>query len=515
MFKLPLCVLLLFLLAFSSALADAPNTMNYQGLLTDGDSAVANGGYSVVFTIYDAPALGNSKWTETRVVTTVSGLFTVVLGTVTPIDDTVFNGTGRWLGVKVEADAEMTPRTALATVPYAARIATVDGASGGTITGATVVTGNDGGNQLSVTNTGLGRGGFFQISNGANTEAAVQGTHVGAGPGGSFFSDGGGPGIVASATGGTAADFQGRVQVGGDIDVDFGLDSVLQADASLNILRNWGADGNGENWRLWGASFGQLLLHGTGVSNSIMAEVSGAASGGEIELHDATGADYIKLDGGETGDNSAVLAVGAVNSQETSNETGLSSNSSSSDNISSTVTVVLRTITCPAAGYVLATGTGYLETSHSMGGYSNSQMWLSDSTGYWFAEPVVEFRVSGNAPSGGYEAPYAIQEVFPVSAGPKTIYLRGSSNVLTNAHNNVLTLVYIPTAYGTIASSEVAEMGGRPAEGAQDVRAEQAEAKQFDVERIQKEIALQQDQLAKLAQQVEQLQTVADSPADE
>ncbi len=47
--------------------ADAPTAMNYQGLLTDaGGTPVANAGYSVVFTIYDAASVGSSKWTETQ-----------------------------------------------------------------------------------------------------------------------------------------------------------------------------------------------------------------------------------------------------------------------------------------------------------------------------------------------------------------------------------------------------------------------------------------------------------------
>ncbi len=119
-----------------SVYADAPTTMNYQGLLTDGGgSPVADSSYSVVFTIYDAAAVGNSKWTETQNVTTTSGLFAVLLGSVNPVMDTVFNGTTRYLGIKIETDAEISPRTALVTVPYAFRVATVDGATGGNIGG--------------------------------------------------------------------------------------------------------------------------------------------------------------------------------------------------------------------------------------------------------------------------------------------------------------------------------------------------------------------------------------------
>ena len=68
--------------------------LNYQGRLTDASSdPVADAIYSVVFTIYDDPTAGTSVWTETQNVTTSGGSFSVLLGSVTPILDTVFIGT--------------------------------------------------------------------------------------------------------------------------------------------------------------------------------------------------------------------------------------------------------------------------------------------------------------------------------------------------------------------------------------------------------------------------------------
>ncbi len=119
----------------ASLLAQAvPSTMNYQGRLTDpSGNPVADGPYSVLFTIYDASTLGNSKWSETRTILVKDGLFSIVLGLLTPIPDSVFNDANRFLAVKVGADAEMTPRTKLNTVPYAMKVASIDSADGGTI----------------------------------------------------------------------------------------------------------------------------------------------------------------------------------------------------------------------------------------------------------------------------------------------------------------------------------------------------------------------------------------------
>ncbi len=112
-----------------------PKLINFQGVLKDGSgNPVANGAYSVTFTIYDDPSAGNVLWAETSSVSTTSGLFTVLLGSLNPVPDSAFQDTTRYLGVKVGADPEMTPRQQLVSLSYAYRVSSVDGASGGTIT---------------------------------------------------------------------------------------------------------------------------------------------------------------------------------------------------------------------------------------------------------------------------------------------------------------------------------------------------------------------------------------------
>lgn len=115
--------------------AETPNLVSYQGLLTDNAGNPLAGTYSVTFTVYDAAAVGNSKWTETQSVTTdPRGLFSVMLGSVAPMSDTVFNGSARYLAIQVSGDPEMSPRTRIVSTPFAYRVHTVDGAAGGKIT---------------------------------------------------------------------------------------------------------------------------------------------------------------------------------------------------------------------------------------------------------------------------------------------------------------------------------------------------------------------------------------------
>jgi hypothetical protein len=72
-----------------------------------------------VFTIYPDKTGGNALWSESKQITLDDGFFSTTLGDTTQIPLTVFNGTTRYLGIKVGSDPEMTPRQPLSSVPYA------------------------------------------------------------------------------------------------------------------------------------------------------------------------------------------------------------------------------------------------------------------------------------------------------------------------------------------------------------------------------------------------------------
>ena len=134
--SLTVIVSLVFLAVASIARAEVPAMMHYQGFLTDEEGEPLNDTLSMTFTIYPDPDEAIVLWTETQAdVIVTNGLFHVLLGSVNPIVDTVFAETERWLGITVAPDPEIVPRTRLVTVPWAFRVSTVDGASGGTISG--------------------------------------------------------------------------------------------------------------------------------------------------------------------------------------------------------------------------------------------------------------------------------------------------------------------------------------------------------------------------------------------
>jgi len=119
--------LTLTLFAAGGALA-VPHTITYQGLLSD-DGDLVTGSRSVTFRIYGTSTSGTSLWEEVQSVDFDNGAFGVILGSVTPIPASVFDGSRRWLSVTIESGSEMLPRPEIVSVGYAFHAETADDAA--------------------------------------------------------------------------------------------------------------------------------------------------------------------------------------------------------------------------------------------------------------------------------------------------------------------------------------------------------------------------------------------------
>jgi len=99
--------------------AQPPNTMNYQGYLTDSSGNPLNGAYNLVFSLYDAASGGNQQWGPEahNGVPVNKGLFHVVLGQSVPLYPSVFNR-ALFLDVTVNGTV-MSTRQPVRTVAYA------------------------------------------------------------------------------------------------------------------------------------------------------------------------------------------------------------------------------------------------------------------------------------------------------------------------------------------------------------------------------------------------------------
>ena len=102
-----------------------PHLINYQGVLTDDVGNPLDDSYDLTFSIYRYSTEGSPLWTETHTAISVQdGIFNVILGSDSPIPDSVFEWSMAYLGIKIGAGAELTPRTRFTSTAYAYRAET-------------------------------------------------------------------------------------------------------------------------------------------------------------------------------------------------------------------------------------------------------------------------------------------------------------------------------------------------------------------------------------------------------
>lgn len=102
--------------------AGAPSLISYQGYLEQSEGQPFTGAATLTFAIYAAPNGGAPLWQESQSGVPVSaGFFSVLLGSVTPLQADTFSGPERYLQVTVDLGAGPTvlPRQRLASAPYA------------------------------------------------------------------------------------------------------------------------------------------------------------------------------------------------------------------------------------------------------------------------------------------------------------------------------------------------------------------------------------------------------------
>ncbi len=115
----------ILLLLVSTALAQIPRAISYQGVLTDKKGvAIADGDHLLTLTLYPTRTGAITVYSKTATVTTKNGLFSILLDS---IPATALFDKQYYLGISIEGGTELTPRTPLASAPYALNV----GSSGG------------------------------------------------------------------------------------------------------------------------------------------------------------------------------------------------------------------------------------------------------------------------------------------------------------------------------------------------------------------------------------------------
>ena len=104
-----------------------PLVLTQQGRLLDVDDQPVTDPHDLTFYLYDDPVAGTLLWQEVHsAVAFDAGLYTVQLGSNTPLDPAMFNQ-DLYLAVSVDIDAEMALRIRVSAVPYALNTDRLDG----------------------------------------------------------------------------------------------------------------------------------------------------------------------------------------------------------------------------------------------------------------------------------------------------------------------------------------------------------------------------------------------------
>ena len=359
-----------------------PQQINYQGSLTSSTGAALDTTVAMTFKLYSdttQPAL----WTETRAAVTVqNGLFNVKLGEFTGLTDAILNNPQVWLGIAVGGDAEMTPRARIVSVGYAYRVGTVDGATGGTITGDVMIN-----NKLNV-GAGNSNPGSFANVLGQNNLASGNHAFVGGGMnnrarGNYSMVGGGGP----SPSDSNSAPGYGAVIGGGNWNQAFGDQSVIGGGLS-NLTSSFYTTvaGGGNNQAtdeyaaVGGGADNVASFFATTIAGGYRNSASGYYSTVSGGIDNSATADYTTVPGGQNcvanGDHSFVAGR---NAKTNSNASGSFVWGDNSTNDTMVVGTANRVVFRSANGYRLYTASD-LSTGVSMGAGDGAWSSISDST---------------------------------------------------------------------------------------------------------------------------------------
>ncbi len=116
-----LLLAIIAVLPLGSLFAQAPRTMTYQGILTDPSGGLPpDGAHTLTLNLYESASGGTAIYTEMHsAVPVVKGLFNIIIGSQTSLPTTLRFDRAYFLGVSIDNGQELSPRTALSTVPYA------------------------------------------------------------------------------------------------------------------------------------------------------------------------------------------------------------------------------------------------------------------------------------------------------------------------------------------------------------------------------------------------------------
>ncbi len=104
-----------------AAVAGVPGKINYQGKLTDQTGELINQEYDIAFTLFTGIEGGAGLWTENHESVRIeNGLFNVLLGSISPLNEVFQANDTLWLEIAVDSET-LSPRQNILSVGYAIR----------------------------------------------------------------------------------------------------------------------------------------------------------------------------------------------------------------------------------------------------------------------------------------------------------------------------------------------------------------------------------------------------------
>lgn len=424
-------VLLLLALAVAVNMvlfAAVPPLLNFQGRLLNSSGDPLNGNFSLRFAIYDLEIAGTELWSETQNVTISNGTFAVLLGSATPLSPIVFAGDQCWLGIRVGSEPELAPRQRIVSSAFAYHSGSSDSASlavsvadnsissgkivDGTITGSDITSGTIGGDKIAAD----------AIISSKIQNASILGADIAASQ------------ITTS-----------HVLNGSLLGADIANGSVTGAQI---------ADGSIAAADLLPNSITSSEIQDLSVSTSDLADnaiTSAKIANGSIGNPDI----------GPNAVGPTTIAADAVSAVKIVDEPGVAANVYTGPDIvftssdTTVKTILSRTIDPPGpdSGYVLATGTLQFMFQNNPGVAAYAIFGVSTTVGQLPAYRTYE----ASAPAEDAVQPYyyavAVQGVFRVGPNADTFYLLAKH--LSGGYFEIkaaeLTLIYLPTSYGTVS----------------------------------------------------------------
>jgi len=465
----------------SAAVADVPHKMSYQGRLTDSLDNPIDTVVDLDFGIYNSPQAIAPAWSETQsAVTVADGLFSVMLGSETPLPAEIFDGSTKYLAVAFVGHLITAPRMQINSAAYAYRSINADTAAYAL---ASPGGGGEGGwvDEGSVVHT-ISSNDNVGIGTSSPTDKLVVGGNLGTSIDDNYIVVRNGNNTYSGYRLGYSNDNYGWMNwYSYDGCMDFGTRQTSTNYLHTLVLTN-GNVGIGQvapsEKLVVGDDLGSFDGNRIAVGDHAPANYAGIMMGEDsdnrafltwsvdnnyfdigIEDEGTQWSQMIKLEDGEvkvgigSGNSSVQLPTDAVSSQEILNEPGIARvGQSSAVNLGNDWTLICqKTCDFPTSGYavVLVTADLFYVINDANAHFGITRNGGEAPYTYFFQQDVNELNAWSSA------TPINLHEVFTVDAGADLFQFVGVASVGTpNTGNVSMTIMFFPTQYTAKDASE-------------------------------------------------------------